>query len=240
MPTLLEYAHMASAVYGNDKDEVRQKWGNCPTHGAYLVSDYQGGIAYVNNQTAGAGFQGAIFMSRDDVVVAYKGSKGGAWSLVGDAESKQGTGYDDWHVNDVQIMLNKLPSQIPNAENFTRPYKELAEQLGARFSLVGHSLGGGLAQYIGWLWGVPFVTFNAPGMAGNLVSGRKSIKAAGQVPGFNMILATDPVGNFGVHLGKTERFLALGKPGIAHKMAAVLYAVEGSTNWRSRDLAQLI
>ncbi len=240
MPTLREYAHMASAVYGNDKDEVRQKWANCPTHGAYNIIDYQGGIAYANDQTAGAGFQGAIFASADDVVMAYKGSKGGAGSLFGGASSKQGTGYDDWHVNDVQIMLNRLPSQVPNAENFTRPYKQLAEMLGARFSMVGHSLGGGLAQYIGWLWGVPFVTFNAPGMAGNLVSGRKSMKSAGKVPGFNMILATDPVGNFGVHLGKTERFLALGKPGMAHKMTAVLYAVEGRPTWAARDLAQLV
>jgi predicted alpha/beta hydrolase len=174
------------------------------------------------------GFQGVIFSASNEVICAYKGSKGGFAS-----KDKMNTGYDDWRVNDVQIALNQIPSQYEAAEAFVKQAEFHAAK--RRVTIVGHSLGGGLAQLAGAKLGLPFVTFNAPGMAGNL--GIR--KQASKVTGFNMILLKDPIGNSGQHIGKTERFLALGTTGPAHKMHAVLSALKHSDKWAKRTLDQL-
>jgi hypothetical protein len=227
MATLLEYAQIAAAVYKDEK-EMMQKLVEAG-HG-WTVRFWQAG-------TAANGYQGAILENDQEVICAYKGSKMGV------------TAKSDWLINDVQIGLNMIPSQSHSAAEMV----EVAERYicgsgGGRtkpLSIVGHSLGGGLAQFVGYLRGVPFVTFNAPGMKGNLelipLLGFTRVKAGGtgKVNGFNMILATDPVGNFGRHVSKTERFINHGK-GIAHKMEAVLGTLLKKPAWCKKLLHELV
>ena len=223
MATLMQYAQIAAAVYKDEQTMLAQ-----------LVTGGQAGwsVRFWQAGTASNGFQGAILENDAEVICAYKGSKTGV------------TGKQDWLVNDVQIGLNMIPSQSNSAAEMV----EVAEHFicggsGSRskpLSIVGHSLGGGLAQLVGYLRGVPFITFNGPGMKGNLPGLFSSPKAGGgKVNGFNMILGTDPVGNFGRHLGKTERFINRGK-GIAHKMEAVLGTLAVNAKWSGKLLHELV
>jgi hypothetical protein len=233
VPTLLDYAYMAMASYGDDVNEVQEKFNACPNHGSWSIAAFMAG-------SPANGFQGAIFENDTDseVVCAYKGSKGD----IGDRTT---TGYDDWNVNDVQIALNKIPNQTWKAMEFAEQARYIAN--GEKtLSLVGHSLGGGLAQLVGYVMGVPFVTFNAPGMNRNLPA---PLSKPGRVPGFNMILWSDPVGNFGKHIGKTERFGAylplipttFGSGGrFAHVMKTVIFTLNHSQRWAAKTLNQLI
>lgn len=227
--TLLDYAYMASASYGDPIGDVLIKFQTSPNHGNWMIAGYQAG-------TPANGFQGAIFESADEVICAYKGSKGGM-------RDKTTTGYDDWSVNDVQIALNRIPSQVPAATNFLNQAKHIAGN--KPVSVVGHSLGGGLAQFVGYTESTQFVTFNAPGMRNNL-PGNGPLRP---VKGFNMILVTDPVGNFGKHIGKTERFFSVGTlnpfggaASFAHVMKNVIATLElgRNTNWANKLLNQLL
>jgi hypothetical protein len=239
--TLLDYAYMAAACYAapghlftgeqnvEDKFDSLRRDGNAH-HEYWKVIYYQAG-------SPADGFQGAIFEGDDQVICAYKGSKGGFFD-------KKTTGYDDWCVNDVQIARNQIPKQAVNARKFAQQGKVHATNK-KRLSLVGHSLGGALAQVVGVQESIPFVTFNAPGMATHL-----PVRHPGKVPGFNMILWTDPVGNAGKHVGKTERFgmyvpftpMSTGGGGnFAHVMTSVIYTLKHSTNgWATKTLNELV
>ncbi len=232
MATLMDYAYMASAIYSLEESDMLKKMSeNCP---GWAVRFWQAG-------TAGNGFQGAILDNDKEVVCVYKGS-----------QTKGPTIKNDWLVNDVQIALNMIPSQANSAAEMV----EVAERVlcggsGNRrrpLSIVGHSLGGGLAQLIGYLRCVPFVTFNAPGMKGNVeYIPFTGIKPKGEANGFNMILWTDPVGNFGRHIGKTERFMTPsafnpfgGGAASAHQMGSVILALKNKQKWAEKMLHQLI
>ncbi len=86
----------------------------------------------------------------EEVVVAYAGSQ--EW-------------FQDWTINDGEILIGQVPSQKTDALAF---YAMVAgtyctnEQ--TNISITGHSLGGALAQYVASLKHVPAVTFNAPGV----------------------------------------------------------------------------
>jgi putative lipase involved disintegration of autophagic bodies len=230
---LLLYAYMAKASYQDSVEGVQDAFTEADGsdgHG-YRVVWYQVG-------NPANGFQGAIFENDDEVICAYKGSKGGI-------RDRTTTGYDDWSVNDVQIAMNRFPSQTPAALDFADVAKAIAES--KPISIVGHSLGGALAQLVGYALSLPFVTFNAPGVRNNLQGVSWGVRKVGQVQGFNMILASDPVGNFGVHLGKTERFLTKDmfnpfKGDIAHKMGQVIATLKMSRNrdWAQRTLGELL
>jgi hypothetical protein len=230
MLTLREYAHIAIASYKVDEEEDRQ--------GPQVMERYltENGLARFSLRfwqagTSSNGFQGMILEDQNEVVCAFKGSK------------MKRTAKRDWLVNDVQISLNMIPSQSYSAAEMV----EVAERCicGGRnsrvkpLSLVGHSLGGGLAQLVGYVRGVPFVSFNGPGMVGNIelvpFFGVKKRKGTG----FNMILWTDPIGNYGRHIGKTERFLNRGS-GFAHKMGPVMDTLNANMKWANKTLDQLI
>jgi len=224
--TLMQYAKIAAAVYKDEKVMLEQLTaGGC---GGWAVRFWQAG-------SASCGFQGVILENESEVICAFKGSKFGV------------TGYQDWVVNDGAIALGMMPKQAHSAAEMV----EVAERYicGARgnrskpLSIVGHSLGGGLAQLVGYIRGTPFVTFNAPGMKSQVSSllpfTTKIESGGGKVNGFNMIIWTDPVGNAGRHLGKTERFINRGS-GIAHKMGAVLGTLESNAGWSGKMLHQLL
>ena len=224
LANLLQYAQIAAAVYKTEQEMMTA-----------LVTGGQAGwsVRFWQAGTASNGFQGAILENDQEVICAYKGSKFGV------------TGKQDWLVNDVQIAINAMPSQTHSAAEMVAVAQAYISGPARKpISIVGHSLGGGLAQIVGYLRGVPFITFNAPGCKGNieLIPGLSFTKpkAGGQkVNGFNMILGTDPVGNFGRHLGKTERFINRGK-GVAHKMQAVLGTLAANQSWSAKLLHQLV
>ena len=110
-------------------------------------------------------------------------------------------------------------------------------------SLTGHSLGGGVAQVIGHWTGAPFVTFNAPGMWGDIQRSKflatfpfdawRSIKGTFNRSPFAKQMAStgrnfrnvlDPVSGYGMHYGPVTRFWGLGD----HAMDDVLERIRKS------------
>jgi hypothetical protein len=228
MPTLLDYAHLATAVYSIDDQGMID----------YLVKQGRSewSVRLWEAGTASNGFQGAILESDSDVVCAYKGTQ------LGGATARQDL------LNDATLAINLIPSQAMPAAGMMAAASGIAGR--KPISLVGHSLGGGLAQLIGYFTGAAFVTFNAPGMLGNVELVPflyRGTKPGGPVRGFNMILWTDWIGNYGRHIGKTERFMTPGafnpwggRAFMAHMMANVLLVLESKAAWAAKALTDLV
>lgn len=71
--------------------------------------------------------------------------------------------YQDWLYSNRCFLTGCMPAQYANAKKFTN---ETMEFFGEKFNytLVGHSLGGGLAQLVSINTGLDAVTFDAPGI----------------------------------------------------------------------------
>ncbi|MEL6363821.1 MAG: hypothetical protein AAFR11_03145 [Pseudomonadota bacterium] len=98
-----------------------------------------------------SGFQGAIYERGGFVIIAFKGTSN-PHDLVSDA----------------QLAVGRHPEQLDDAAEL------FAAGLGGRgdnkILVTGHSLGGALAQAVGYITNAPFVTFNAPPMATNMAN----------------------------------------------------------------------
>lgn len=143
MVSTIKYAEIADAVY-----QIGPGGGN------YVVDDFkttlfeEGGWGSTNTK-----FKGCVYVreASGDVVVALQGT----------VPRKFGDLYAD-----LQIVLGILPQYCGAAERLY--HKALKRYAGSNITLTGHSLGGGLAQVVGHWTGCPFVTFNAPGMWGDI------------------------------------------------------------------------
>jgi hypothetical protein len=103
----------------------------------------------------GNGFQGGVFGDDRELIVAFSGTMGGPISAPISQNSAN-----------VRIGIGV----IPNMAGAAKALVDWAEpRRGEKFiSIVGHSLGGALAQVVGAWSGYPFVSFNGPGMAAHL------------------------------------------------------------------------
>jgi hypothetical protein len=206
--TTLDYALMANRVYDIDG-------------GDYIVAGYDTAL-FEEGMSWGAtrtDFKGCTYMSRSaaEVVVAFQGTvpKKGGDVLA-----------------DLQIAIGGLVGMLPQ---YCGAALRLFERTLAVFpnhavSLVGHSLGGGMAQVLGHWTGVPFVTFNAPGMWGDIQKSKvimawsptnsvRSIQGTLKgsllskqmaTTGRNFRNVLDPVSAYGFHYGPVTRFWGLG------------------------------
>jgi hypothetical protein len=114
-----------------------------------------------------------------------------------------------------------------------------AERYNRPISIVGHSLGGALAQVVGAWSGHPFISFNGPGMARHLQVAafnifkprqmRRSIKAlrADDALGICFNVRGDFVAEFGKHIGVVvDLQAALGRP--RHDLTTIQSCLVGS------------
>lgn len=156
-----------------------------------------------------SGFQGAIYESGDELIVAYRGTE--SWEDI---------------KADLNIGVGNVPDQfVPAMELF-----EKAQQVKSLSKIIvtGHSLGGGLAQLVSANKVALGVTFNAPGMDG------MSKKLAGKGYSFhsanvlNVVLSRDPISSFGTSVGKKLRLSDSSWHLITHKMHHVIDAVKSS------------
>jgi hypothetical protein len=231
--TTLDYAEIANRVYNIDDGD------------SYLLPGYdcalfEEGMGWGATQTD---FKGCVYVSRTvpEVVVAFQGTvcrikegkvKGG--DLLADAEIGAGK----------TIVAGLLPQYCSAA---LRLYERTGEVFPRHVaSLVGHSLGGALAQVIGHWSGVPFVTFNAPGMWDDIQKAKvfmcwspsntwNSLRGTFKNSLFAKQMATtgrnfrnvlDPVSSIGSHYGPVTRFWGTG----GHSMVDLLERVRKS-NW---------
>jgi hypothetical protein len=202
----LDYAMMANRVYDIDMGVADN----------YVVPGYETRL-FEEGMRWGAintDFKGCVYVDTviREVVVAFQGTKP---RKAGDIAS------------DVQIMIGMLPQ-------YTTAAMRLLDRTMAVFpdyaiSLVGHSLGGGMAQVIGHWTGCPFVTFNAPGMWGDIQKAKlafwfprdwvRSLRGTFKGSLFSKQMATtgrnfrnvmDPVSAYGCHYGPVTRFWGCG------------------------------
>lgn len=156
------------------------------------------------------GFQAAAYAFKGRLAVAFRGTTG-----VGDG------------LTDLALGMGMNSEYYEQAEEFVK------KQGGGNIVLVGHSLGGAIAQVVGNRLGLPIVTFNAPGvgviasrhlatanlkmmklrLAGMVASAVlkpgqaiKDVKSAFTVVrGYNVCLMADAVSQIGLHYGRVER-----------------------------------
>ena len=206
--TTSQYARMANAVYEIDHHESSE---------SYIVQDFKtvlfsDPVGWGATKTA---FKGCVYlhMAEREAVIAFQGtvpSKGG--DVLADA----------------QIVAGLMPQYSSCAFRLFKRLKETYPN--HNVSLVGHSLGGAVAQIIGHWTGEPFVTFNAPGMWGHiqaskLVPPKISTDSARSRSGTSIGTALDkhrastgrnfrnvfdPVSAYGSHYGPVTRFWGTG------------------------------
>jgi hypothetical protein len=191
MATLLEYARIAQDVYRPWKDRGDEvlPWV-CPRGKSIDDSSVLDGGSFFST-----GFQGRVFKRANagEVIYAFKGT---VPRMASDLRA------------DLALTLNQIPQQAYVALNAVQTWRR--DYKGMKESLVGHSLGGALAQVVGFWLGIRFVTFNAPGMleqthglsmpgTGRLVR----LFGGGHLDaGVNYRRAWDLVGNFGAPIGR--------------------------------------
>lgn len=192
----------------NDNDAVTQEMNQTVSTNGWTAKSFPPGSS---------GFQAGVFSRGGDTVVAFRGT---VPSNTGDllADLKLGMGMNTSHFAQGEAVLSQLKGQ--------------------NVTLTGHSLGGAIAQIVGNRARLPFVTFNAPGVAvlasRNIYTANPAVlgvRLAGaaasavfspgqawsdiksafhRVRGVNVCLMGDPVSLYGVHYGKVVRLLGMG------------------------------
>lgn len=165
----------------------------------------------------GNGFQGVVYRGGSEVIVAFAGTLGGLTT----APISQNTA-------NVRIGVNIIPNMAGSAKKLVKSAARSAMPI----SIVGHSLGGALAQVVGAWMNIPFVSFNGPGMASHFRWSafnvfhprqmRRTIKASSFVPiGLCLSTRNDFVGNFGSHIGVFEQVDPAGMDDDTHHLDAI-------------------
>jgi hypothetical protein len=166
----------------------------------------------------GNGFQGVVHEGADEVIVAFSGTMGGLLT----APISQTTA-------NLRIGVNIIPNMAGSAKALVKAAAATAKPV----SVVGHSLGGALAQVVGVWMGIPFISFNGPGMVTHLRMSainvikprqmRRTLKAPplAQANGICFSVTDDFVGNFGLHVGAFVKVPWDGSRGSRHDLDAI-------------------
>jgi hypothetical protein len=166
----------------------------------------------------GNGFQGVVHEGAHAVIVAFAGTLGGPLNAPISQTSAN-----------FRIGLNIIPNMAGSAKALVKSAAALTKPV----SIVGHSLGGALAQVVGAWMGVPFICFNGPGMANHLRMSafnvfhprqmRRTLKAPplARASGICFSVTNDFVGNFGSHVGVFVEVPWVGGSGGRHNLGAL-------------------
>jgi pimeloyl-ACP methyl ester carboxylesterase len=141
MATGLEYAKIADIVYSTNP-----QFTDPPLTDWHRV---EGGFHQSTAAFTGA-FQGVALSKGAEVVIAFKGTA------------------TDGSTTKRDVLADFMLGFGMNTSHYTRATEFVTSVLGrgfSRISLCGHSLGGAIAQVMGNRFRLPFVTFNAPGVA---------------------------------------------------------------------------
>jgi hypothetical protein len=214
--------------------------------GSYTPQAFKYSTGFINN-----GFWGCVYVddAAHDVVIAFKGTCSASVSpgQLSGVRSLNTEDVDDDRPNnttlsdltaDLKLALGVIPNQATTAESLFNKAKAVWDPGQYTYSITGHSLGGYLAQVVSYWYGMPCVTFNAPGAWGDLQKAKlnlfkplvmvQTIAATFQWEDVcvNFIHAADPIGNYGLHRGRTNRV-----KGASHSMKAIYDTIRRHDRW---------
>jgi len=122
----------------------------------------------------------------DQFILAFRGSSGSPLK-----------GHKDWVTDDRQIGMQQTPDREAACVDYARRIQW--QYRGAFILVVGHSLGGYLAQMVGVKCNLPFITYNAPPAGYHFKAGDAPLKYK---EGVNLRINWDPVSRApGKHIG---------------------------------------
>ncbi|RVT97678.1 hypothetical protein EOD42_07635 [Rhodovarius crocodyli] len=212
MATVENYADVAKAVYAR-QDGPAVNMGNLE---GWQVQKWEWATWYGN------GYQGGVFANNSDVIVGFSGAHG-----RGGASVSQSAG-------NARIGVNAIPNMAGSATTMVKWALSIA--YGRQVSMCGHSLGGGLAEVVGNWAGLPFISFNGPGMASylkmpafNLFRQQQLHRAStsnntSDAVGICFTVRGDVLGSFGAHVGHEIVVDAHGAEN-THSMDAIIMGI---------------
>jgi hypothetical protein len=174
--TVMHTANAAKAIYKNNDFE------GFTLLGGFFDPKNDDRLGWAKDGDAGGGSSGIYKFNggKDQFILSFRGSKGAK----------------DWKVDDVQIARNHTVDRASDCIKYARQLQR--QYPGAFILVVGHSLGGFLAQMVGVECDMPFITYNAPGAG-------QALSAVGRSPrfqkGVNLRVNWDPVSKSGWHIG---------------------------------------
>ena len=176
----------------------------------------------------GNGFQGGVYANEKEVIVAFSGT-GGGWSMGSQLTA------------DARIGVNVIPNMAGGAFDMVKWARKF--NAGKPLSIVGHSLGGALAQVVGNWAGAPFVSLNGPGMASHLKMSAFNIfkpmqlfrsaisKNTADTIGICFTVKGDWIGELGYHVGWEVELPTANNP---HKLLSVWSGIN-SKQWKDKE-----
>jgi hypothetical protein len=144
-------------------------------------------------------FQCVVHEGNDEAIVAFSGTFANMRTLT------------NWQKTaNLRIRVNIIPNMARSVRTLVKAAVETAKPV----SIVGHSLGGALAQVVGVWMDIPFISFNGPGMttqlrmsAVDVIEPSRMRRTLNGLPltqanGVCFSVEGDFVGNFGLHVGR--------------------------------------
>ena len=170
-----------------------------------------------------------------NAAVGYEGYSIGLYKRKGSVDtyiisargSAKGKLTKDWTDDDVSIGVGRTPDRYAAALRYTI---RVVRAFGPNQVIVGHSLGGHIAQMVGVMCNLPFVTFNAPPAIGTWTKELPNeVNPATYKKGLNFRVNWDPVSKCsGKHVGPLITLKLNGVKGFmaAHKKQTYLNSLD--------------
>jgi len=156
---VIMFAKLSKAVYENNIDDV-ETWKKIDDYAADIVYELLTGAGSTSEQETFTvidpiGFHASLYSNNSNIlIIAYEGTT--ASSLM------------DWDANLSHALTNTVPKQYSEGLIFAE--KILSEYPNHEIILTGHSLGGGIATFVGLSLGLKAYTFNPAGLWSSTIS----------------------------------------------------------------------
>ena len=157
MATIAEYLGLARDAYGRSMEGADL--------GRFALDHPLAGWeqrARSNASWYRSGFQGSVFQHflTGEVIVSFSGTQPGPAIVT-------------QYASNFRILVHAIPNMAGAAYDMV--IDAIRTSGSGKVSVAGHSLGGAVAQVVGFWTGRPFVSFNGPGMKRHLIASRLNI-----------------------------------------------------------------
>ncbi len=177
-----------------------------------VLKDWKVAIIKNLESSSECGFYGVVLKnSKKELLMAFRGTNFGQANDV---------------KTDIAIGLDNMPEQIEEAYSLYEEAQEFAKENNCTITtIIGHSLGGGLAEFVGALSGIKTYTFNGIGvkhLLDNIDRRKYDAKNCSKLSTYsnieNYISKIDTVGNLFEHCSKNSFYISRPKEILNNKL----------------------